>query len=173
MRRSFKFALRAHPTYSKSAASTVAATLDALVSLKNLGSPVTDTAKTGSFLRSLFDESSALFAPSAAGGKGDIKSTAKALQALDTIGQLGSVSHLFPSIRDYLYRSLRSDQFQFPIDRSAGDHTYWGVLVGSFVKLDFLDKKDAFVARYESLAEGNGVAAVEVIVWRWGGGGGP
>lgn len=142
--------------------STARGTFLAAVTLKNFDANVNDAAKTATFLRSLFDESSGLFAPSVGGGKGDITSTRYALAALDTIGQLKSATSLFPSIRDYLTRFLRGgDHFEFPGDALAGSRTYEGILVGALVDFDFANYEHGMVARFERLAGPQGIAASE------------
>jgi hypothetical protein len=142
-------------------ASTMQATLDAVSTQKNLELPFSDAAKTATFVRSLFEQSSGFFA-AGQGSKGDVKSTAQALIILDILGQLQSASSLFPAVRDALSRFVRGgDHFAFPADRVSGENTYWGVVAGALCGFDF-GARVKWVARFENLASAWGsIAAVE------------
>jgi hypothetical protein len=148
---------------SSGAGSTVASTLDAVLTQKNLDLPFSDASKTAAFVRSLFESSTGFFSGVSGGGKGDVKSTAQALLVLETLGQLESAQSLFPSIRDALSRRVRSnDHFAFPADRVSGESTYWGIVAGSLVGFDF-GSREKWVNRFENLASSSssGIPAVE------------
>ncbi len=136
--------------------STLQATLDAVITQKNLELPFADATKTAAFVRSLFESSTGLFSQQAGGGKGDVKATAQALLILESLGQLQSASALFPSIRDALSRHVRTgDHFAFPADRVSGEATYWGVVAGVLTDFDF-GARAKWVARFEDLATAAG-----------------
>lgn len=86
---------------------------NALLSLSHLGVPVTHSSGLGTYINSLYDSDTKLYAFST-DGSGDIKATAIAFQCLDILNLLSSqeVVEKKDSIKQYLTKLKKSDNGQ-------------------------------------------------------------
>lgn len=149
--------------YGKSAGlpSDLESVRQAVLSYQHLGLAVPNAGNVASFIKSLYDTQTNLFA-ARVGEKGDLKSTALAFQALEYLGELQRqwVQDIFEKVRTYLSKHVQlADNAHFAFDEktlSTTSANYYGVVLGSYVGFDFvsLPKWAAFVAALQNQKEG-------------------
>ncbi|KAL6080071.1 hypothetical protein QOT17_000457 [Balamuthia mandrillaris] len=114
----------------------------AVLSYQHLGLPIPNSGNVATFVRSLLDAESNLFA-SRVGEKGDLKSTALALQVLDYLGELQRpwVEETFTPLRAFLQKHISADgsSFSFPASEklSPVSANYYGIVCGAYAGFQF------------------------------------
>jgi len=143
--------------YGKSAglASDLESVRHAVLSYQHLGQAVPNAGNVASFIKSLYDSKTNLFAPRL-GERGDLKSTALAFQTLEYLGELQRqwVQDIFEKVRTYLSKHVKlGDSAHFDFNEKGIpviSSNYYGVVLGSYVSFDFvsLPKWAAFVLSF-------------------------
>jgi hypothetical protein len=143
------------------ASSDLESVRQAVLSYQHLGMAVPNVGNVASFIKSLYDSQTNLFAPRV-GEKGDLKSTALAFQALEYLGELQRqwVQDIFEKVRTFLGKHVQlANNAHFSFEEkalSAVSANYYGVVLGSYVGFDFvsLPKWASFVVALQSPQDG-------------------
>lgn len=122
--------------------SDVESVRNALLSFTHLGTPISNSAGVATFIHSLYDRETKLFAPTV-GGTGTIKSTAVAFQVLAILDQLQSkeVTSKFDAIKSHLNTLKKPSKDGYQFFSSITSDNYYAILVASYVGFDFGDVK--------------------------------
>eukprot|EP00005_Dracoamoeba_jomungandri_P001968 CAMPEP_0174261362 /NCGR_PEP_ID=MMETSP0439-20130205/11380_1 /TAXON_ID=0 /ORGANISM="Stereomyxa ramosa, Strain Chinc5" /LENGTH=986 /DNA_ID=CAMNT_0015345823 /DNA_START=77 /DNA_END=3037 /DNA_ORIENTATION=+ len=132
--------------YGKSAglASDLESVRHAVVSYQHLGMGVPNSGNVATFIKSLYVSDTHLFA-NRVGEKGDLKSTALAFQALESLGELQRtwVEESLDHVRKYLKKHQAGNHFEFPEEQSLSllSANYYAIVLASHVGFDFGDAK--------------------------------
>jgi prenyltransferase beta subunit len=132
---------------STGAATELEAIRHAVLSYQYLGNTIPNSAQIVNCIKNLVDPQTGLFS-NRGGEKGDLKSTALALQTLKLLGETSRqwVQDLFPKIKDYLSKHAKhdGDRFYFAFEEkslSTITANYYGIVLGKTVGYDFVSPK--------------------------------